>query len=60
MNEKKHNVDLVAHKWWKVWSAAPLTEKEKVDLHKDLEKYNLNFFDVVAEMTKIFQKYNYN
>ena len=46
-------VQFVAHKWWKVWYARPLTAEEKEEYNRDIQSYEVDRNDVMIEMMKI-------
>lgn len=40
----------VAEKWWKTWSAGPMTSDEKNEMLRDITNNRLNVNDVIFQM----------
>lgn len=54
---KNYYVELVAIKWWKEWSASPLSEERQKEMQSDIERYGLDGLEVVDAMIEIYHKY---
>ena len=54
---KNYYVELIAIKWWKEWSASPLSEERQKEMQEDLERYGVNGLEVIGAMIKIYNKY---
>ena len=54
---KNYYLEAVAMKWWKEWSASPLSRERQKEMQRDIERYGLDSFEVIGAMIKIYKKY---